>query len=292
MKETTQDRAFGIFVGLTLTVITIIVMYPLVYVLSASFSNPAAILRGELWLWPVEPTFEAYQSVMNNSDIWLGYRNTIIYTVLGTLFNLVLSVLVAYPLSRRDFHGRHVLTLFLVITMFFNGGMIPTYLLIRDLDMLNTIWAVIIPGAVSVYNVIVIRTFFQSIPEEMRESAQLDGCNNIQYLTKILLPLSKPVLAVMVLFYGVSQWNAFFDALIYLTDRGLYPLQLFLREMLIQDQMSEMIGISDATLERHMMRVEGIKYAVVIVASLPMLILYPFLQRFFVKGVMIGSIKG
>lgn len=230
--------------------------------------------------------------MFQNEDVWIGFRNTFLYTTLGTAFNLLLSIMVAYPLSRKDFYGRNVLTIFLVFTMFFSGGMVPTYLLVRDLGMLNTIWAVIVPGAVSVYNVVIIRTFFQNIPNELRESAELDGCSNIQYLIKILLPLSKPVIAVMVLFYGVSQWNAFFDALIYLTDRNLFPLQLFLREMLIQDQLSEMVQVSDSTLDNHALTVEGLKYAVVVVASLPMLVLYPFLQRFFVKGVMIGSIKG
>ncbi|GAF13036.1 sugar ABC transporter [Bacillus sp. JCM 19046] len=292
MRESAGDRFFGISVYVLVGLITLIVLYPLVYVLSASFSDPSAVLRGELWLFPINPTIDSYLRVFNNQDIWIGFRNTFLYTTLGTALNLALSIMIAYPLSRKDFYGRNALTIFLVFTMFFSGGMVPTYLLVRDLGMLNTIWAVIVPGAVSVYNVIIIRTFFQNIPVELRESAELDGCSNIQYLFKILLPLSKPVIAVMILFYGVSQWNAFFDALIYLTDRSLFPLQLFLREMLIQDQLSDMVQVSDSTLDAHAMTVEGIKYAVVIVASLPMLILYPFLQRFFVKGVMIGSIKG
>ncbi len=292
MRESAGDRFFGISVYVLVGLITLIVLYPLVYVLSASFSDPSAVLRGELWLFPINPTIDSYLRVFNNQDIWIGFRNTFLYTTLGTALNLALSIMIAYPLSRKDFYGRNALTIFLVFTMFFSGGMVPTYLLVRDLGMLNTIWAVIVPGAVSVYNVIIIRTFFQNIPVELRESAELDGCSNIQYLLKILLPLSKPVIAVMILFYGVSQWNAFFDALIYLTDRSLFPLQLFLREMLIQDQLSDMVQVSDSTLDAHAMTVEGIKYAVVIVASLPMLILYPFLQRFFVKGVMIGSIKG
>lgn len=292
MKQSRGDCFFGIAVYMCVALITLIVLYPLVYVLSASFSDPAAILRGELWLFPIDPTIESYKSVFQNEDVWIGFRNTFLYTTLGTAFNLLLSIMVAYPLSRKDFYGRNVLTIFLVFTMFFSGGMVPTYLLVRDLGMLNTIWAVIVPGAVSVYNVVIIRTFFQNIPNELRESAELDGCSNIQYLIKILLPLSKPVIAVMVLFYGVGQWNAFFDALIYLTDRNLFPLQLFLREMLIQDQLSEMVQVSDSTLDNHALTVEGLKYAVVVVASLPMLVLYPFLQRFFVKGVMIGSIKG
>ncbi|KRG11654.1 carbohydrate ABC transporter permease [Lederbergia galactosidilytica] len=292
VKESFGDRLFGVFVYGILSIVAIIVIYPLIYVLSASFSDPSAILKGEIWLFPKGFTFDSYIKVFQNDKILIGYRNTIFYTVFGVIINLLLSIMIAYPLSRRDFAGRSLITIFLVFTMFFSGGMIPTYLLIKDLGMLNTIWAVIIPGAVSVYNVIIIRTFFQSIPEELRESAEIDGCTTMQYLIKILLPLSKPIIAVMVLFYGVGHWNAFFDALIYLTDQSKFPLQLFLRDMLIKEDMSDMAQVTDDTVARYLMQIEGIKYSVVIVASLPMLILYPFLQKYFVKGVMIGALKG
>ncbi|MEK3888748.1 carbohydrate ABC transporter permease [Bacillus sp. FSL K6-3431] len=292
IKESIGDRLFGSVIYVVLAILSILMIYPLVYVFSASISDPTAILKGEVWLLPKDITFDSYKKVFQNSQILIGYRNTVIYTLLGVVINLVLSIMIAFPLSRKDFKGKNFITMIIVFTMFFSGGMIPTYLLVKNLGMLNTIWSVLIPGAVSVYNVIIIRTFFQGIPDELRESAEMDGCSNMQYLFRILLPLSKPIIAVMVLFYGVGHWNAFFDALIYLTDQNKFPLQLFLRDMLIKDDMSNMAQMSDEIVSRYLMQIEGLKYAVVVVASLPMLILYPFLQRYFVKGVMIGALKG
>ncbi|MCI1857121.1 MAG: carbohydrate ABC transporter permease [Sporolactobacillus sp.] len=292
MKESTTDRTFGVVVYLVLALVTVIVLYPLIDILSASISNPAAVARGKVWLMPIDINFKAYLSIFHNNEIIIGYKNTLFYTTVGTLINIVMTVMIAYPLSRKDFYGRNVITFFIVFTMFFSGGMIPTYLVVKELGMLNTFWAVTVPGAVSVYNVIVMRTFFQNIPDDLRESAELDGCSSWQYLIHILLPLSKPIIAVMVLFYAVGHWNNFFDALIYLTDRNKYPLQLFLREMLIQGNMSDMNTISDSSISNFMLQVEGLKYAAVVVANLPMLILYPFLQKYFVKGVLVGSLKG
>ncbi|WP_141431008.1 carbohydrate ABC transporter permease [Bacillus sp. 03113] len=292
IKESKGDRIFTVIVYMSLIMVALIIVYPLIYVLSASLSNPTLIARGEIWLFPKEFTFSSYAKVFQNHEMMIGYRNTVFYTVFGTAINIILTIMIAYPLSRKDFYGRNMIMFFIVFTMFFSGGMIPSYLLVKNLGMLNTVWAVVIPGAVSVYNVIVMRTFFQSIPEELKESAELDGCSNIQYLLYILLPLSKPIIAVMILFYGVSHWNGFFEALIYLTDRDKFPLQLFLREMLIQEDMAGMANYSDSSISDFMMKVEGLKYAVVIIASLPMLILYPFLQKYFVKGVMIGALKG
>lgn len=235
------ERVFEGIVYAALGLVLLIVIYPLIYVLSASLSEPAAILRGEIWLLPKGFTFDAYRKVFENRDIMTGYLNTILYTVTGTSINLLFTTMAAYPLSRRDFYGRNLITALIVFTMFFSGGMIPLYLLIRDLHMLNTIWALVIPGAMSVWNIIIMRTFFQtSIPFEIQESAFIDGCSNIQTLLRIVLPLSMPIIAVMTLFYAVGHWNAFFNALIYLTDRDKYPLQLFLREILIQEQMDEM----------------------------------------------------
>ncbi|GIP33377.1 carbohydrate ABC transporter permease [Paenibacillus sp. J2TS4] len=287
------ERVFEGIIYAALGLVLLIVIYPLIYVLSASLSEPAAILRGEIWLLPKGFTFDAYRKVFENRDIMTGYLNTILYTVTGTSINLLFTTMAAYPLSRRDFYGRNVITALIVFTMFFSGGMIPLYLLIRDLHMLNTIWALVIPGAVSVWNIIIMRTFFQtSIPFEIQESAFIDGCSNIQTLLRIVLPLSMPIIAVMTLFYAVGHWNAFFNALIYLTDRDKYPLQLFLREILIQEQMDEMASSNDDTLMNYMLQIEALKYAVVVVANLPMLMLYPFLQKYFVKGVMIGALKG
>ena len=293
MKQSAGDRIFEIVNYVLLSGVLIVVIYPLVYVLSASVSDPAAILRGEIWLWPKGFNLHAYAKVFQNADILRGYYNTIVYTAVGTAINLVLTTLAAYPLSRKDFYGRNVITAFIVFTMFFSGGMIPMYLLIRDLHMLNTIWAIVIPGAVSVWNLIIMRTYFQSsIPHEIQEAALIDGCNNLQTLVRIVIPLSAPIIAVMILFYAVGHWNAFFNALLYLTDRKMFPLQVILREILIQEDMSEMVSRLDDSLIQYMMEIEGLKYAVVVVANLPVLVLYPFLQKYFVKGVMIGALKG
>lgn len=291
-KMSVGDTFFMIFTYFLLLVIACLMIYPLIYVLSASFSNPEHIVLGDIWLFPKEFSFASYLTVFQNQDVWVGYRNTILYTVFGTAINLLFTIMIAYPLSRKDFYGRGVITTFIMFTMFFSGGMIPTYLLVKNLGMLNTIWAMVLPGAVSVYNVIIMRTFFQNIPNELREAATMDGCSNIDFLIRIVLPLSMPIIAVMTLFYGVGHWNAFFDALIYLSDENKFPLQLFLRQMLIQDDMSSMTSQSTDISMEHLMQIEGLKYAVVVVASLPVLILYPFLQKYFVKGVMIGSLKG
>ncbi|TXL61091.1 carbohydrate ABC transporter permease [Cerasibacillus terrae] len=288
----TGDKLFTVFNYALLTLVICLMLYPLIYVLSASFSNPEKMLQGELWLFPTDFTLESYSLAFQNRDIWIGYRNTIFYTFLGTAINLIMSIMIAYPLSRSDFYGRGPITAFIMVTMFFSGGMIPTYLLVRDLGMVDTIWAMVIPGAVSVYNVIIMRTFFQNIPEEIREAASIDGSTNLNFLIRIVLPLSVPIIAVMALFYGVGHWNAYFDGLIYLRDSDRYPLQLFLREMLIQDDMSAMTTSGTEGVAKHLLRIEGLKYAVVVIASLPMLIIYPFLQKYFIKGVMIGSLKG
>jgi len=291
--QSTREKAFDWAVYALLTIVSLIVLYPLVFVLVASFSSPEAVMRGEVWLWPKNITWMGYTKIFQNNEILTGYLNTIVYTVVGTAINLILSVAAAYPLSRKDFAGRNAISALMVFTMFFSGGMVPTYLLVKNLGMLNTMWALVIPGAVSVYNIIIMRTFFQSsIPGEMQEAASIDGCSNLGILWKIVLPLSMPIIAVMILFYSVGHWNSYFSGLMYLTDRDKYPLQLFLREILIQGQMQEMLGVGDDSHARNVMEGEAIKYAVVIVANLPVLMLYPFLQRYFIKGVMIGSVKG
>lgn len=291
LKGRSSDRFFQICVNTILIIILIIILYPLIFVLSASISEPLYLLQGKVNLLPKGFTLDSYAKIFKNNDIWNGYKNTIIYVSVGTLINLVMTTLGAYPLSRRDMYGRNVITALLVFTMFFSGGMIPTYLVIKNLGMLNSIWAMVIPGAVSVYNLIIMRTFFQSIPYELQESATIDGASDFQILLKIILPLSKPILAVMTLFYAVSHWNAFFDALIYLSNRSKYPLQLILREILIQSDISGMEEFDEDLIE-NAMSIEGIKYAIILVANLPVLLLYPFLQKYFVQGVMIGSLKG
>ncbi|WP_019536123.1 carbohydrate ABC transporter permease [Paenibacillus ginsengihumi] len=287
------DKMFDAVNMTLLGIISIIVLYPLVFVLSASISDPAAVLGGDMWLLPKGITFEGYAKVFDNSDLLNSYGNTIFYTTLGTAINLVMTVMAAYPLSKRDFRGRNVLMGVMVFTMFFSGGLVPTYLLVKQLGMTNTFWALVIPNAVSVYNIIIMRTFFQSsIPGEIQEAAAIDGCSELRILRSVVLPLSMPILAVMVLFYSVGHWNAYFNALIYLTDRADYPLQLILREILIQGQMEEMVNVGDSSHAKTLLDQEAIKYAVVVVANLPILMLYPFLQKYFVKGVMIGALKG
>lgn len=293
MRESLSDRVVGAVIYVLLGIILVVVLYPLIFVASASISDPLAVLNGEVWLLPKQLSFIGYERIFANPEILTGYGNTILYTVVGTAVNLAMTIMIAYPLSRKDFLGRHVITAFIVFTMFFSGGLIPTYLLVKKLHMINTMWALIIPGAVSVMNVIIMRTFFQtSIPNEVQESAAIDGCSNIQTLVRIVLPLSLPILAVMVLFYAVGHWNAYFSALIYLTDRDKYPLQLFLREILIKSEMDQMTSSMDLSVQTHLMEAEAIKYSIVIVSNLPVLLLYPFLQKYFVKGFLVGAIKG
>ncbi|ACX63579.1 carbohydrate ABC transporter permease [Paenibacillus lautus] len=293
MPQSRSERIAGVFIYIILSFITLLVLYPLFFVLIASISAPETVMRGEVWLWPKELSFVGYERLFANSDLMRGFMNTLLYTTTGTALNVLMTIAAAYPLSRADFNGRGIFTAIIVFTMFFSGGMIPNYLLVKELGMLDTIWAIIIPSAVSVWNIIIMRTFFQSsIPKEMQEAAFIDGASNMRVLWRIVLPLSGPILAVMVLFYAVGHWNSYFSALIYLSDRANYPMQLFLREILVQGQMQEMVDISDDSLARSLMDAEAIKYAAVIVTNLPMLLLYPFLQKYFVKGVMIGAIKG
>lgn len=291
--ESRGDRIFNILNYTILILVTLIVLYPLLFVLSASFSDPQTVLRGEMLLWPKGFNLNSYVKIFQNQDIISGFTNTLIYTSLGTLINLTMTILAAYPLSRKDFVGRNAIMALLVFTMFFSGGLIPTYLLIKNLGMLNSLWVMIIPNAVSIWNIIIMRTFFQqSIPNELQEAATIDGCSNIKILTRIILPLSMPIIAVTILFYAVGHWNAFFNALLYLSDKEKFPLQLILREILIQGQTNDMVKMSTESAIKQQREVEGIKYAVLVVANLPVLALYPFLQRYFVKGVMIGAIKG
>ena len=292
-RQSTGDRVFEIVNTALLALILLVILYPLWFVVISSVSDPAKVVAGDVLLWPAGVSFEAYRMVFRDSMIMTGYRNTLYYTILGTAINLVMTVLAAYPLSRKDWVGRGFFMALVMFTMFFSGGTIPTYLLMNDLGLINTTWAIVLPGAVSVYNAIVMRTFFiNSIPLELQEAAQVDGCSNTRLLLRIVLPLSKPILAVMVLFYGVAHWNAFVGALIYITESDRYPLQLVLRSILIQNTASQdMLGEVD-TLGNRVMLAETIKYALIIVSTLPMMVLYPFLQRFFEKGVMVGSVKG
>ncbi len=292
MKQTRRETAFHIGVNLSSILVIIIMLVPLIFVLAASFSDPDLVLKGKVLLYPKGITMKAYQMVFENNEIWRGYMNTIFYTVTGTLISVALTILAAYPLSRKQFFGRKILLLIMVFTMYFNGGMIPTYLLVRDLGMYNSVWAIILPAAISTYNLIVAKTFFEtSIPEELFESALLDGCGNIKMLFKIVLPLAKSILAILVLYYAVDMWNSYFNALIYLNEDKKYPLQIILRNILLIGQ-TEQFGTNDVGMAEKIKMAEAVKYAVIVVSSLPMIILYQFVQKHFVKGVMIGAIKG
>ena len=289
---TTNDHVFNSIVNAFSIVIIVVVAYPLLFVLSASFSDPDMVLQGKVLLFPKGFTFEPYKMVFENEKIWLGYRNTVIYTVLGTTINLVMTIALAYPLSRKDMPFRRFLTLFVVFTMYFNGGMIPTYLLVRSLGIYDTIWAIVIPVAIATYNFIVAKTYFEnSIPHEIYESAMIDGASNVRTLMSIVLPVSSSIIAVLILFYAVDHWNSYFSALIYLRNEELYPLQIILRDILLLGQ-TEQMGTNEFGMGEKIKMAEAIKYSVIVVSSLPVLLLYPFVQKHFVKGVMVGAIKG
>jgi multiple sugar transport system permease protein/putative aldouronate transport system permease protein len=270
------------------------VIYPIVYIFSASFSSPDAVLSGRVWLLPVEPSLEGYRAVFRHSLVLTGYANTIFYTVAGTAVNVVMTIIAAYPLSRRDLQGRNLIMFLFSFTMLFTGGLIPNYIVIRSLGMLNTRWAMILPQAIGVWNLIIARTFFQqSIPPELQEAAAMDGCSDFYFLWKVVVPLSKAIIAVLVLFYGVFHWNAFFHAFIYLSDKDKFPLQIVLREILILNEMMGEMMVVDPELQEKMRGLANLlKYSLIIVASLPVWLVYPFVQKQFVKGVMIGSLKG
>ena len=293
IRTSREDKVFSIIAYTLVTLAMVITLYPLLYCVGASFSDPLEVVQGKVLLFPKSPTLIAYQTAARNAGMLTGYRNTIGITVLGTLINLVMTIAVAYPLSKKDFWGRNGITVLFTITVFFTGGMVPNFLLVRDLGLYDTIWALILPSAVSMWNLVIMRTYFQSsIPEEICESAYIDGCSNIAALVRIVLPLSMPILAVMVIFYGVNHWNSYFNALLYLRDRNKYPLSLVLREILLQGMGQEKTGAELVDSAADLLLFETLKYAVIIVSSLPMLILYPVLQRYFVKGVMVGSLKG
>lgn len=286
------DQMFDVGVTVIAAFVVVIVLVPLLFVLAASFSDPDLVVRGKVLLIPKGFTTKAYQMVFENKDIWKGFRNTCFYTVAGTAISVTLTVLAAYPLSKKELPGRNIFMMLILFTMYFSGGMIPTYLVVKDLGMYDTVWALLIPAAISTYNLIVAKTFFEnSIPAEVYESARLDGCNNIAMLPKIVLPLSKAILAVLVLYYAVGIWNAYFDALIYLRNSNLHPLQIILRNILLLGQ-TEQMGTNDVGMAEKVKMAEAVKYSAIVVSSIPMLILYPFVQKYFVKGVMIGAVKG
>ena len=292
IKQTRSDKAFDIMNYIILTICFLVVAYPLYFIVIASISDPVDVYAGKVFLVPHNASLDGYRRILDYKSFFTGYRNTVIYTLVGTLVNVVLTVPAAYALSRKDLVGRNAVMMMITFTMLFSGGMIPNYLLVSELGIDNTMWALILPVAVSSWNLIVARTFFQqTIPDELLEAAQLDGATNNQFFLRVVLPLSKPILAVLVLFYAVSHWNSYFSAMIYLTDPNKYPLQLVLRNILFENSFGDMVEDA-ANLAAQQRLGDMIKYGVIIASSLPLLVLYPFLQRYFIQGVMIGAVKG
>ncbi|HOJ11002.1 MAG TPA: carbohydrate ABC transporter permease [Clostridiales bacterium] len=293
IQDPIEDKILYTIVYTVLILFTLTVLYPLIYILSASFSSGSAVSTGRVVLWPVEPSLEGYKAVFRHKHIVSGYTNTIFYTFAGTLINVAMTMVAAYPLSRRDMQFKKFYMFLFVFTMYFGGGLIPTYILMTQIKFINTIWVMVIPGALSVYNMIVTRTFIMSnIPQELLEAAQIDGCSDAKYFFIIVLPLSKAIIAVITLFYAVGHWNSYFNALIYLNEPKRYPLQLILRTILVANQ----VNLSDIDDPELIAAKQGLadllKYSLIVVSTVPILALYPFVQKFFIKGVMIGSIKG
>lgn len=291
IRESTGDRLFMAVVYTILTIVLIAVLYPLIYIVSSSISSPAAVTSGRVFLWPVDISFKGFETLFNTPAILTGYGNSIFYTAAGTLISVALTVMIAYPLSRKTFFGRNAIMMVVTFTMIFSGGLIPTYMVVKSLHLIDTRWALLIPNAIWVWQVIIARTFFQaSIPDELAEAAEIDGCSDLRFMRSVVIPLSKPILAVLVLMYAVGQWNAYFDALIYLKSADLFPLQLVLRSIIIQNNSS---GMMDAMkmVERQQLS-ELLKYSLIVVATLPVLIIYPFVQGYFVQGMLVGSVKG
>lgn len=290
IRYTREDIAFNVISYSVITLLILVCLYPIWYVACASITDPTIVAAAKgILLWPQGLTFDAYAEVFQDAEIWSGYANTLLYTVVGTILNVVLTAMVAYALAHRDLLFKKPLTLFITFTMFFNGGMIPTYLVIRNMDLLDTRFAALLPGMVSVFNFMVMRTQFESVPEALEESAKLDGANYWTIFTRIILPVSGATLAVMVLFYGVTHWNSWFNEMLYMpNDRTKWPLALITREIIVASSAAAVSEGGVMTQEK----ADAIKYATIMVSTLPILCLYPFLQKYFVKGVMVGSVKG
>ncbi len=292
-RKTRGDIVFELINYALLCVLGLIVVYPLIYVISASFSEPLKVTSGKVVFLPVNFQLGNYHEVFRNSDIMTGYRNSLVIMFLGTAINLTATIMAAFPLSRKDLWGRNAFMMVATFTMFFSGGVIPLYLQVKNLGLMNSWFSLILPGAISTYNLIIMRTYFQtSIPFEIQEAATIDGCSNVGILLRVILPLSGPIIAVIGLYYAVTHWNAYFSALLYIQKRALYPLQLFLREVLVINSQNNLMDTGSQEMAARAMRGETMKYSIIVLSSLPMLILYPFVQKFFVKGVMIGSVKG
>jgi putative aldouronate transport system permease protein len=291
IRDSFTDRVFMVGVYVLLTVFLLVVLIPLIYIVSSSFSDPTAVSSGRVFLWPVNFTLEGYTTALRDPQIPIGFLNSLFYTVVGTLLSVTLTVAIAYPLSRKDFWGRRGLTLGIVLTMLFSGGLIPTYLVVQSLGLLDTRFALILPQAMGVWQVIIAIAFFRtSIPDELYEAAQLDGTSDLRLLWSVVLPLSKPLIAVIALMYAITQWNSYFDALLYIRSPDLYPLQLVLRNVLILNQ--QVAGMSATELLERQRVADLLKYSLIVISTVPVMLIYPFVARYFNKGIMVGAVKG
>lgn len=291
IKPPVQDKIFNITVYCVLSLVLLLILYPLYFMCIASISDPNAIFRGKVIFLPKEITYDGYAKLFSNDLIWRAYLNSIIYTIVGVLVSLAMTIPTAFALSRPELPGNSIVMRLIIFTMYFSGGVIPLYIVVRNLHLINSMWALVVPSAIVTYNLIVARAFYRaSVPEELFEASVLDGCNYTKYFLFIVLPLSKAIIAVMVLFYSNKMWNGFFDALIYLYEQKKFPLQLVLRTILLDNRAMEMVADDAAAAITR--TIELIKYGVIVIASFPMLCLYPFIQKYFVSGVMIGAVKG
>lgn len=297
IRKSSGERAFQAVNWLFMALVCIIILYPLYYMLIISLSNGVNVLAGQVTWRPMNVTLRAYRAIMRNSAFLLSYRNTVIITLMGTSINLLMTTICAYPLSRKNLPGRRAFMAAATFTMFFSGGLIPNYLLVTGIGLNNTYWAIVLPGAISVYNMIIMRTFFEGIPVSLMEAAHIDGANDMTVLAKIVLPLSKPIMLTMILFYAVGHWNGYFSALLYLNDKNTYPIQLFVRSIVLAGEtlsINMASNVVDIGSEHSvtMLAEQSTKYAIILLAMLPILVIYPVISRYFKSGVMIGSIKG
>ncbi|WP_460578475.1 carbohydrate ABC transporter permease [Humibacter ginsengisoli] len=292
IRESPTDRALLVVIFLGLTFAVLIVLLPMLYILANSFSSPQAVTAGEVFLWPIDFTLKGYETVLSDPQVLTGYANSLFYMVAGTFISTTLTICIAWPLSRRTFMGRNVIMTVILFTMLFSGGLIPTYLVVQHLGMLDTRWSLLLPQAIAVWQVIIARTFFRSaVPEELVEAASLDGSSDLRFLWSVVLPLSKPLIAVIALMYAIGQWNGYFDAMLYLKSSDLFPLQLVLRNILVLNATNG--GTNDlAAQAQNQELVNLLKYSLIVITSVPVLVIYPFVARYFNKGVLIGSVKG
>lgn len=291
-KNSKGDRLFYALNTLLLLILTLIVLFPLINIVVCSFSDPMAVARGEVILFPKKPTLKGYKAVFEYPGIWTSYANTIYYTFFGTLINLAMTLSIAYAISRKGVPFRGIITGLFTFTMMFSGGMIPSYILMKDIHLLNTRFAMLLPGAISVYNMMLARTFIQNIPLDLWEAAEIDGCSEFRFFFRMVLPLSVTLLSVLGLYYAVGHWNSYFDAFLYMSDTEMMPLQIKLRAILITNSMDETFLGDESSREARENLADLLKYSLIIVSSVPVLVLYPFVKKYFVKGVMLGSLKG